>query len=252
MTLNETATPQDRALILKIADRAMADGPSPYTNKIRAVMDLTILHLNGCPLDLAALADASETNFWHDLNGIAANLDRATAQLKHMFQPRHAVEQNPNPRDKPKIEIQLIDFTRTGTGFNAYLVTPSANSPCDWGQASNMTRAEAIKLARSKGYEPTVRNAHQVWLQPSLTSIARNGYDAHDRSEPEQMSPYPLTSAFDTAWRIGWHMADRGYVAPSLNERDAIRMGRGTQVHVRNQTWTLTYDGKSTRVERIT
>lgn len=170
MTLNETATPQDRALILKIADRAMADGPSPYTNKIRAVMDLTILHLNGCPLDLAALADASETNFWHDLNGIAANLDRATAQLKHMFHPRHAVQQNPNPRDKPKIEIQLIDFTRTGTAFNAYLVTPSANSPCDWGQAPNMTRAEAIKLARSKGYEPTVRNAHQVWLQPSLTS----------------------------------------------------------------------------------
>lgn len=146
-------------------------------------------------------------------------------------------------------EIQLIDFTRTGTGFNAYLVTASGLSVCEWGHASNMTRAEAIRLARSKGYEPTVRHAHQVCLQPSLTGIARNGYDAHDRGEPEQSSPHALTSAFDTAWRIGWHMAERGYVIPSLNDHDAIRMGPGSKVHVRDQLWTLTYVGQTTRVE---
>jgi len=149
-----------------------------------------------------------------------------------------------------KAEIQLIDFTRTGSGFNAYLVTPSGVSPCDWGQASNMTRADAIRLARAKGYEPTVRHAHQVWLQPSLTSVARNGYEAHDRGEPEQASPYALTSPFDAAWRVGWHMAARGYVTLSLNDHDAIRMGRGSKVHVRDQLWTLTYVGQSTRVDR--
>jgi hypothetical protein len=250
MTLNENTTPHERALILNIADRAMADGPAPYTDKIRAVMDLTVLHCNGCPLDLPALLAASEANFWHDINGIAANLNRATGQLNNLFQPRHSAPEAQQPNSHA--EIQLIDFSRTGTGFNAYLVTPSATTPCDWGQTSNMTRAEAIKLARAKGYEPTIRHTHQVWLKPSLTTIARAGYEAHDRGEPENASPYARTSPFDTGWRVGWHMADRGYVAPSLNERDAVRIGRGSQVHIRDQTWTLTYDGQSTRVERIT
>lgn len=95
MYLNESPSAEDRALILKIADRAMADGPAPYTDKIRAVMDLCIVHCNGCALDLAAFLSASETNFWHDINGIAANLDRVTGQLKNVFTPRHARQAAP-------------------------------------------------------------------------------------------------------------------------------------------------------------
>lgn len=154
--------------------------------------------------------------------------------------------------DTPAADIQLIDFTRTGSAFNAYLVTPSGHSPCDWGQASDMTRAQAIKLARAKGYEPTVRHAHQVWLRLTLTAIARAGYQAHDAGTSAEDSPYIRSSPNDTAWRVGWAMAQRGYVIPSLNDHDAIRIGRGNRVHVRSQVWTVDYGADGVTITRAT
>jgi hypothetical protein len=147
-------------------------------------------------------------------------------------------------------ELQLIDDTRTGSGFNAYLVTKDSTHICDWSQPSNMTRAEAIRLARLRGFEPTIRHAHQVWLRCSATAIARHGYEAHDAGVAEHGSPHLPTSSDDMAWRAGWHMAARGYVAPSLNERDAVCVGRGNRVHVRDQLWRLAREGGRTRVMR--
>lgn len=53
-------------------------------------MDVTACHLNGCPLDLAALAEAPLDDFFHDLAGIARHLDRSTGQLGDCFLPRYA------------------------------------------------------------------------------------------------------------------------------------------------------------------
>ncbi len=55
-------------------------------------MDLTACHCNGTPLALEALQVAQEHNpgdFWHDINGITRNINRATGQLDNFFRPRH-------------------------------------------------------------------------------------------------------------------------------------------------------------------
>ncbi len=51
-------------------------------------MDIVACHLNGCRLDLARLAAADDFNFWHDVYGIRAHMDRRTGTLTDHFLPR--------------------------------------------------------------------------------------------------------------------------------------------------------------------
>lgn len=54
-------------------------------------MDLTACHANGNPMDFTRLLEAHRTSpqdFWHDINGVVANINRGTGKLQNFFVPR--------------------------------------------------------------------------------------------------------------------------------------------------------------------
>lgn len=57
---------------------------------IDVVMDIDGCHSNGCPLKLAELLSADDSNFAHDILGIRAHIDRKTGKLTDCFLPRYA------------------------------------------------------------------------------------------------------------------------------------------------------------------
>lgn len=85
-----TTSVADTDLMERIAERITADQRSPYEDKMSAIVELVVTHAKACPLDLTALLAASDDDFWHDVLGIAQNLDRQTFSLANGFQPRHA------------------------------------------------------------------------------------------------------------------------------------------------------------------
>ena len=96
--LNFDTTPQDTDLILAIVRRADAMGRQHgvhWGDRLSLSMDLSAVHLNGCPLRLAALAAAPDFDFAHDVAGIVRHLDRRTGKLRDHFLPRFAA---PEPR----------------------------------------------------------------------------------------------------------------------------------------------------------
>jgi hypothetical protein len=117
--LNWHVSADDFDLIANIARRAASE----LRIEQRAIfMDLTAVHANGTPLDLARLAQADAGNFAHDIIGIARHLDRTTGQLRDCFVPRyHAkyadadgdVEARINARMKA-LAASLIPPTRQG------------------------------------------------------------------------------------------------------------------------------------------
>lgn len=90
--LNMTPTKKDAELIEQIADRAVQEyaRSGVFIKKDSTINDLTICHLNGCPLRLKAMLDGLAYHLIHDINGLAANLDYATGTLKSGFRPRYA------------------------------------------------------------------------------------------------------------------------------------------------------------------
>lgn len=92
---NMDATETDLAIIGKIAKRAYKQakqvlGKLLTRDALDYHMDITAVHLNGCPLRLADLLKADDFNFAHDITGIARCLDRETGKLKDFFVPRFA------------------------------------------------------------------------------------------------------------------------------------------------------------------
>lgn len=98
LSFNMDPTKKDSAIMFKIADRAIKGynraikgyktaGVSIEFDEMDIHMYLCAVHLNGCPLRLAALLDADNFNFWHDIGGILAHLDRNTGELKSHFIP---------------------------------------------------------------------------------------------------------------------------------------------------------------------
>lgn len=91
-------TREERVLIWEIARRARAiedrvravDPGIPRTRPLEYEMDITAAHANGCPLRLAELADAPDSDFTHDVFGIRRHLDRETGKLGGCFVPRYA------------------------------------------------------------------------------------------------------------------------------------------------------------------
>lgn len=88
--LNWNVSKEDHELIAAIAKRAkeIARRHGADHTWHEAVMDITAVHANGCPLRLAELLAADDFNFTHDAFGIAKNLDRETGRLKNCFLPR--------------------------------------------------------------------------------------------------------------------------------------------------------------------
>lgn len=87
------AFPAEMQIIVRIAKRArdLAKKNGIEYDFGHAVMDLEACHCNGTPLRLAALEDADDANFGHDVFGIRRFLNRETGQLGSCFIPRFAV-----------------------------------------------------------------------------------------------------------------------------------------------------------------
>ena len=85
-------TKEDHNRIVEIAQRAVAIAKQRGVeySQMDAVMDLTAVHANGCPLNLAALAEATPFDFTHDVFGIRNHINRSTGQLEDCFLPRYA------------------------------------------------------------------------------------------------------------------------------------------------------------------
>jgi hypothetical protein len=56
------------------------------------LMDVWIVHANGCPLRLQELLDAEPYEFAHDVFEMRERLDRVTGQLTGCFVPRFSVD----------------------------------------------------------------------------------------------------------------------------------------------------------------
>lgn len=83
-------SPEDSALIERITGRAVRlfARHGHEIDGLSLMMDVTATHANGCPLKLAELADADDSNFAHDIGGIRRHLDRETGHLGGCFLPR--------------------------------------------------------------------------------------------------------------------------------------------------------------------
>lgn len=91
--LNWTCTPQERAAIDRITGRAVrlaAELGIDIGRPLDLMMDVTACHLNGCPLDFAALIEADDSNFAHDVFGITRHINRRDGTLRDCFIPRFA------------------------------------------------------------------------------------------------------------------------------------------------------------------
>lgn len=92
MIVSFNVSGEEAQIIKDIALRAhgLIDRIGVVAERVRFVVDVTVVHVNGCPLKLQELLDAPETDFIHDLAGIRRHLDRATGKLDDGFLPRCA------------------------------------------------------------------------------------------------------------------------------------------------------------------
>lgn len=90
-TISFKTTNADCLLIVKIVQRA--EKMDIAGRDIMACdMDVTACHCNGNKLDLAALLQADDFNFAHDVCGIRRHIDRETGELEDCFVPRFSVK----------------------------------------------------------------------------------------------------------------------------------------------------------------
>lgn len=85
-TVSFDISPKDAATINKIVVRAssLLGG----FERIELAMDLTAVHVNGCPLNLKELLEATEFDLCHDILGMRRHLNRDTGKLEGFFVPR--------------------------------------------------------------------------------------------------------------------------------------------------------------------
>ena len=87
------ATAQEHRLIARIVQRASTLFPGLFGGKeerLTLTMDLTATNANGCPMDFDKLLGAPESDFLHDLTGIARHINRRSGVLEDCFLPRCA------------------------------------------------------------------------------------------------------------------------------------------------------------------
>lgn len=77
---------EDTDLIYGIVKRAERNGI--VVSYPDTVMDLTVCHCNGCPLDLQRMLHGNLENLAHDIYGIHRHLNRTTGKLENCFWPR--------------------------------------------------------------------------------------------------------------------------------------------------------------------
>lgn len=90
------ATREDSFLIAAIACRASHFARDPISTE----MDITATHCNGCPLRLKDLLEADDSNFMHDVMGIAHNINRISGEIENHFLPRFHEKQPVETEDR--------------------------------------------------------------------------------------------------------------------------------------------------------
>lgn len=85
--INFKTTKEDMVLIIDISKRAVKNIGYNYQT---INMDITACHLNGNPLKLKELLQSDNSDFNHDICGIANNIDRETGKLENCFVPRYS------------------------------------------------------------------------------------------------------------------------------------------------------------------
>lgn len=88
--INWNISKQDLEEIELICKKGFSEMLDVYSNVLAMSMDITAVHLNGCPLRLSELRNADDSNFYHDLYGIASNINRETGKLENCFLPRYS------------------------------------------------------------------------------------------------------------------------------------------------------------------
>ena len=86
--INWNVTQKDSKIISEIVKRGFGEVKNIYADTLAMEMDIIAVHLNDCKLKLQELLMADDFNFYHDIFGIASNLDRDTGKLKNCFLPR--------------------------------------------------------------------------------------------------------------------------------------------------------------------
>jgi hypothetical protein len=79
----------DDALLTKIVERAKKESPI-LIDALSLNMDVCAVNANGCPIDFEKLLNFPAFDFWHDICGIIAHIDRTTGKLRNCFLPRSA------------------------------------------------------------------------------------------------------------------------------------------------------------------
>lgn len=87
MTICWDISRKDYRLVRRIVARAKGKGMQIPD----LAMDLTAVHVNDTPLDLAAFVSGADFDFAHDVHGIHRHLDRTTGKLGDCFVPRFAL-----------------------------------------------------------------------------------------------------------------------------------------------------------------
>lgn len=86
----------DHFTILQIVNRVWEERPGyMYQTKLEAIMDLSAVAANGCPMHFDMLLMAPTEDFWHDILGIYRHLNRETGHLGDGFLPRYAKTEAP-------------------------------------------------------------------------------------------------------------------------------------------------------------
>lgn len=97
MAIKWAVTRTEEGIIKAIVDRALEirqkcnpHAPRGHGDKLSLEMVITAVHANGCPLRLAALLEAHQADFVHDVFGMERHLNKATGRLEDHFLPRYA------------------------------------------------------------------------------------------------------------------------------------------------------------------
>lgn len=93
MTISWSTSKESQDLILSIAERVWKEKMfrDAYMGSIMSlIMDLTVTHVNGCPLKLSDMLTGLDCDVFHDIAGIFRHLDRQTGKLGGCFVPRYA------------------------------------------------------------------------------------------------------------------------------------------------------------------
>ena len=81
-----TATNLELLTMLKIVKRAESLGVD-YGDRLTRMMDIEVAH-NTNPLNLEEMLNGDDSDFLHDILGIATNLNRETGEIENCFSPR--------------------------------------------------------------------------------------------------------------------------------------------------------------------